>query len=77
MIYYLYNHYREYILYDINSKIRTEAIRCEKIKLTNISIFNQKKINKVKDFYPENKKQELIRFHSERENLRNISKNIK
>ena len=43
MIYYLYNDYRESILYDINSRIRTEAIRCEKIKLTNISIFNQKK----------------------------------
>lgn len=46
MLYYLYNNYRENILFDINSRIRTEAIKCVKIKLSDISIFNLKKINK-------------------------------
>lgn len=46
MIYYLYNNYRESILQDINSRIRTEAILCEKIKLNEILKFNIKKINK-------------------------------
>lgn len=46
MLYYLYNDYRESILYDINSRIRTNAIKCEKIKLTDISSFDKNKINK-------------------------------
>lgn len=31
MLYYLYNDYRESKLYDLNSKIRTDAIRCVKL----------------------------------------------
>ena len=46
MLYYLYNDFREDHLFDINSRIRTDAIKCEKIKLTNISLFNLNKINK-------------------------------
>ena len=45
MLFYLYNDHRESILYDINSKLRTDAIKCEKIKLTNISSFNLNKLN--------------------------------
>ena len=33
MLFYLYNDHRESILYDINSKLRTDAIKCEKINL--------------------------------------------
>lgn len=46
MLYYLYNDYRENILYDINSRIRTDVIKCVKIKLSDISTFKLKKINK-------------------------------
>ena len=40
MLYYLYNDYRESILFDINSKLRSDAVKCNKVKLTNISTFN-------------------------------------
>ena len=46
MLYYLYNDYRESILFDINSKLRSDAVKCNKVKLTSISTFNLENINK-------------------------------
>jgi hypothetical protein len=45
MLYYLYNDYREQILFDMNSKLRSDAIKCKKIKLSKISMFDLNKLN--------------------------------
>ena len=46
MLYYLYNDYRESVLFDINSRLRTEVVQCNKVKLSCLSTFNLEEIGK-------------------------------